>query len=325
MPRLARYILRRVAQGFVILAFVAVANFALLQCAPGDLVDVLAGEASVADAAYLAELRRKFGLDQSAPVQLAHYLGQVVRGDLGYSFRNNRTVASLILDRVPATLLLMVTSLLASIALAIVLGATAARYVNRWPDRVISVTALLAYATPVFWIGLMMIVLFSVKLQLLPSGGLLTLGRDLRGGAWIADLLGHLLLPCLTLSLFYVASFTRLMRASMLEVVRLDYIRTARAKGLSARRVITGHALRNAVLPLVTMAGVQAAAMMGGAVVVETVFAWPGIGRLAIEAILQRDFNLLMGILLVSSLLVIVVNLVVDLAYAALDPRIELA
>ncbi len=319
-----RYLLRRLLQGAVVLVFVAVLGFALLHAAPGDLVDVLAGEANVADAAYLAELRAKFGLDRPWPVQLAAYLGQLAQGDLGHSFRFNRSVASLILDRVPATLLLMVSAIVLSIALAIVLGTAAARHVNGWIDRTISVLALVAYATPVFWIGLMAIVLFSVHLQWLPSTGMITVGRKLEGLDWLADLAWHLVLPCLTLALFYVASFTRLMRASMLEVVRLDYIRAARAKGLAAGAVLWRHALPNAVLPLVSMAGLQVAALMGGAVVVETVFGWPGIGRLAIEAVLQRDLNLLMGILLLSSALVVLVNLAIDLAYTLLDPRVEL-
>jgi peptide/nickel transport system permease protein len=232
-------------------------------------------------------------------------------------------VVDIILERLPATLLLMVCAILLAFSLGVLLGVTAARHVNRALDRVISVVALLAYATPIFWIGLMLILLFSVRLGWLPSSGMETIGADYTGWARVVDLARHLLLPSVTLALFYMALYTRLMRASMLEVYGLDYITVARAKGVPERRVAYRHVLRNALLPMVTMLGLQVGSLLGGSVLVETVFGWPGLGRLAFEAVFQRDFNLLLGILLLCSVLVVLVNILVDLLYARLDPRIE--
>ena len=322
--RFLRFLARRLAQAALAVASIAVINFLILQLAPGDAADVLAGEAGAADPGYVAELRQRFGLDQPLPVQLGRYLLNIARLDLGYSFRHNMPVAALIAQRLPATLLLIVASLGIAFLGGIVLGATAARKVNTLTDNVISVLALLAYATPLFWLGLMLLILFTLKLDLLPGSGMITIGAEGTAIERTFDVLHHLILPAATLSLFYMATYTRLMRASMLEVFGMDYVRTARAKGVSERRVVYRHVMRNAVLPMITMLGIQIGSLLGGAVVVEVVFSWPGLGRLAFEAIFQRDFNLLLGILLLSSCLVIVVNLLVDIAYTRLDPRIEL-
>jgi peptide/nickel transport system permease protein len=303
---------------------IVVVNFFVLRAAPGDVVDVLAGEAGVATAEYVDNLRHLYGLDQPALVQLGRYVGRLLSFDLGYSFRFNTSVFELIAQRLPATLLLMGVSITIAIVLGVVLGATAARNAGRPLDGTISVFALLAYATPTFWIGLMLIVLFGVKLRWLPTSGMVSIGAGLTGAAWMLDVARHLVLPGLSLALFFVAIYTRMTRASMLEIHELDYIRTAHAKGLSDNRVTYVHVLRNAVLPVVTVAGMQIGALLGGSVLIETVFAWPGLGRLAFEAVIQRDANLLLGILFMSSLLVIAVNIVVDLLYAALDPRIQM-
>ena len=321
--RFLRFLARRLAQAALAVASIAVINFLILQLAPGDAADVLAGEAGAADPGYVAELRQRFGLDQPLPVQLGRYLLNIARLDLGYSFRHNMPVAELIAQRLPATGLLIIASLGIAFLGGIVLGATAARKVNTLTDNVISVLALLAYATPLFWLGLMLLILFTLKLDLLPGGGMITIGAKGTAIERMFDVLHHLILPAATLSLFYMATYTRLMRASMLEVFGMDYVRTARAKGISERRVVYRHVMRNAVLPMITMLGIQIGSLLGGAVVVEVVFGWPGLGRLAFEAIFQRDFNLLLGILLLSSCLVICVNLLVDIAYTRLDPRIE--
>jgi peptide/nickel transport system permease protein len=323
MRRLSRFVLRRILQVVPTVLLIVVLNFLILNSAPGDVVDVLAGEAGASNPDYVKQLRERFGLDQPLAVQLGRYLMHALTLDLGFSYRHNTPVLDLILARLPATLLLMAVSIVLAISTGIVLGVTSARFVNRPADGVISVFALLCYATPTFWIALMMIVLFSVKLAWLPTGGMMTLGVDLGGLALAWDVARHLALPAAALSLFYVAIYTRLMRASMLEVYGLDYVRTAYAKGLAEGRVAYRHVLRNALLPVVTMAGVQIGSILGGSVLVESVFSWPGLGRLAYEAIFQRDFNLLLGILLMCSLLVIVVNILVDVLYAALDPRIE--
>jgi peptide/nickel transport system permease protein len=209
-----------------------------------------------------------------------------------------------------------------AVTVGVVAGVTAARRHRRWLDTVISVGALLVYATPAFWLGLMLIVLFSVHLDVLPSGGMATIAARRTGLAYALDVLRHLVLPATTLALFYVAVYTRLMRTAMLEVARLEYVTTARAKGLDERVVAWKHCARNALLPVVTLAGLQLGHLLGGSVLIETVFGWPGLGRLVFDALLQRDLNLLLGILFVSSVVVVLMNLVVDVVYGVLDPRI---
>ncbi|BAF88649.1 ABC transporter permease protein [Azorhizobium caulinodans ORS 571] len=321
---LARFFARRLLQAVPVLLGIVIFSFVILHLAPGDAVDVMAGEAGTGDAAYMAELRAKYGLDQPLPVQLLRYGTQILQLDLGYSIRNNSPVRDLILQRLGPTLLLMSVSIVASVAMGVLFGAIAAIRRNTLLDDLISLVALLAYAMPIFWIGLMLIILFSVTLGVLPSGGFMDVARqDVGPLARAVDIGRHLVLPALTLSLFYFAIYTRLMRASMLEVMGLDYIRTARAKGLGAAKVTIRHVVRNALLPIVTMLGMQMASLLGGAVVVETVFNWPGIGRLTYDAVFQRDYALLIGILLMSSALVIFINMLVDLAYSWLDPRIK--
>ena len=315
---------RRLGQIVFIVVGIAVVNFFLLRLAPGDAADVLAGEAGAATPEFMAALRHQFGLDQPLYVQLGKYLGNVLTLNLGYSFRQGMPVSRLILDRLPATALLMA----ASIAFAVIGGATlgflAARRAGRLTDTIISVIALLFYATPVFWIGVMLIVVFSVWLDWLPVGGMATIEAGYHGIAYALDVARHLVLPAVTLGLFHLAIYTRLTRATMLQVYGQDFVRTAVAKGVSPGRIAVRHVLRNALLPLVTMLGMQLGSILGGAILVETVFSWPGLGRLAFEALFQRDLNLLLGLLLASSVLVIVVNIAVDLTYGVLDPRVEI-
>ena len=299
--------------------------FVLLHSAPGDVVDVLAGEVGAATPEYLAQLRQQLGLDQPLIVQFYKYALNILSFDLGVSLRTNQPVFQLILERLPPTLLLLGISITTAVGAGILLGVTAARNVNRPIDNVISLAALLFYATPIFWIALMMIVLFSVQLGWFPTGGMITLGARLSTWERILDVARHAVMPSAALSLFYVAIYTRLMRASMLEVQNSDYVRTAQAKGLSDGSVAWRHVFRNALLPIVTMVGLQVGSIIGGAVLIETVFAWPGLGRLASEAIFQRDFNLLMGVLVMSCVLVLVMNIVVDIVYALVDPRITLS
>src|SRR5215831_1328519 len=230
-----RFLVRRLAQAALTVVVIAILNFLLLHLAPGDVVDVLAGEAGAADARYVAELREKFALDQPIAVQLARYLGSLGRLDLGHSFRYQTPVFGLILQRLSPTLLLMVASLATAFVGGLVLGVTASRRARTLVDNVISVLALLAYATPLFWLGLMLIVLLTLKLGLLPAGGMYTIGAAETAAAHALDVLRHLILPATTLALFYMATYTRLMRTSMLEVLGSDYVRTAHAKGLSAR------------------------------------------------------------------------------------------
>ena len=319
-----RYVARRLALAVPTILTIVVLNFALIHLAPGDAADVLAGEAGSATPEYMAQLRQRFGLDKPLQVQLAVYLERVLTFDLGYSFRQNTSVSQLIATRLGPTLLLMLTVFALSVGFGVLLGAIAARNLNRWRDNLISILAVLAYAMPAFWAGLMLIVVFSVKLAWLPVSGMEEVAAFNEGWARVVDIARHLVLPAVTLTLFYLALYTRLMRASVLDQYAMDYVVTARAKGLTERQVAWRHVLRNAMLPVLTMAGVQVGALLGGAVVVETVFAWPGLGFLAYESLFARDINLLLGIFFISGCLVVVVNLAVDLLYSLLDPRIEL-
>ena len=301
---------------------IVVLNFLLLKLLPGDAADVIAGESGSATVETMHALRAKFGLDQTLVHQLGSYLWHLAHFSLGNSPRYDMPVMQLILSRLPNTLLLMGVALSIAILAGVVLGTLMAHWAGRWPDRVLSVLALVFYSTPGFWIGLLAIVLFSVHLGWLPSGGNMTVGADLHGLASLADTARHVLLPALTLSTFFIAIYARLTRAAMLEVQRQDFVRTAQAKGLHPWKVTIKHVLRNALMPLITMVGMHFGTLLGGAAVTETVFSWPGLGRLALDAVLARDFSVLLGVLLLSSLMVIVANVVVDLLQAWLDPRI---
>ena len=321
MPVLA-LALRRLAASVPTLLIILAGLFLLLQLAPGDTVDALVAQMGGGDAAMIAQLRQLYGLDASVPVQLRRYLWRLVQLDLGYSAIYAKPVLDVILERLPATLLLMVSALSFAFAAGLVLGVLAARRVNHWPDTMISTLGLVFYATPSFWFGLMGIVLFSIHLAWLPSGGFETIGSGLTGLARVLDIARYLVLPTMTLALGFLAVYLRIMRASMLEVLSLDFVRTARSKGLAETAVVVRHVLRNALLPMVTLVGLQAGTMLGGSVVVERVFALPGLARLAYESVVQRDLNTLLGIVFISAVLVIVINFVVDMAYARLDPRI---
>ncbi|MFO1082261.1 MAG: ABC transporter permease [Reyranellaceae bacterium] len=304
---------------------IIVLDFLLLQLMPGDAADVIASESGVATAETMAALRTRFGLDQPLLTQLLNFLGHLAQFDLGYSPRYNMSVMDMIMTRLPGTVLLMTTALSLALLLGIVVGSVMAAYVGRWPDRVLSVVVLLFYSMPGFWVGLMAIVLFSVTLGWLPSDGSMTVGATLTGWALIKDRALHLILPALALASFFVAVYARLVRTSMLEVQRQDFMRTAHAKGLHPFLIQLRHALRNALIPVTTVAGMHLGNLLGGAVVIESLFGWPGMGRLALEAVLARDFSVLLGVLLLSSLLVIVANVAIDLLHAWLDPRIGAA
>ncbi|WP_398469973.1 ABC transporter permease [Tardiphaga sp.] len=314
---------RRLAASIPTLFLILIGVFLLLQLAPGDTVDAMMAQMGGGDANTARELRKFYGLDLSVPVQLGNYLLRLVQFDLGFSSIYGKPVATVIFERLPATLLLMTASLSFAFFFGLVLGVIAARGVNRWPDTLMSTLGLIFYATPSFWFGLMAIVVFSIYLQWLPAGGFEDIGAVQSGFERTLDIAAHLVLPTLTLALIFLAIYLRIMRASMLEVLNLDYVRTARAKGLDETRIVAKHVLRNALLPMVTLIGLQAGTMLGGSVVVESVFSLPGLGRLAYESVVQRDLNTLLGIVFVSALLVIFVNFLVDLLYARLDPRIQ--
>ncbi|QHI97059.1 ABC transporter permease subunit [Xylophilus rhododendri] len=315
----------RIVQGLLALVLIATANFMLVHSAPGDPVSIMAGEAGASDPQFVAQLRKQFGLDKSLPEQLGTYLTHVVQLDLGYSYRQQQPVVKLIMDRLPATLLLTGSAFVLSLIFGVGLGALASRHAGSWVDSVITVVALIFYATPLYWLAMMAVLVFTVQLDWLPAFGFFTVGADLHGFAKAWDIFQHLLLPSLTLALFYMAVYARMTRASMLEVAQMDFVKTARAKGVRPARIQRNHILRNALLPVVTLAGIQAGGMIGGAVLTETVFAWPGIGRLMFDALLQRDYNLLLGCFLFTAAMAVLFNLITDLVYTLVDPRIELS
>lgn len=324
MERL-RYVGGRIVQALPTVIFIACLNFLLLHLTPGDVVSVLAGESGGATPEYLAELRSRFGLDRPLYIQLFLYIKNLFALDLGYSFRHAMPVFELIMQRMVPTLLLMLTTLAVSIGFGVMLGLIAAVKRGTWLDNIISLCALISYATPLFWIGLMLILVFSLKLGWFPTSGMEQVAAFHEGWNRVWDIARHLVLPTVTLSMFYLAVYVRLMRSALLEQTTLDYVTTARAKGLDENAIVLRHMLRNAALPVVTMAGVQVGGLLGGSVVVEAVFAWPGLGSLALASLLSRDYNLLLGIFFVSACLVIAVNILIDLVYTMLDPRIDFA
>ena len=324
MNRTFRAVRRRLLQMLPVVLGIVAINFLLLNLTPGDLVDVMAAEEQISDPQVLAQIRAEYGLDKPLREQLFNYVWNIVNLDLGYSFRHSQPVWDVIVQRLPATLILMSVSMALALFFGVLAGVVASLKVNTLYDNLISVVAIVFFAAPSFWIGLMMMVLFSVKLGLLPVSGMFTIGADYSLAGEIWDVTRHLVMPSVALGLFYAAIYARVMRASMLEVFGLDFIRTARAKGLGRNRVAFKHVLRNALLPVVTLFGLQLGTMLAGSVVIESVFSWPGIGTLVFEAVLTRNFPLVMGVLLFGSILVVIANLAVDLIYMRLDPRIEL-
>lgn len=316
---LAGWVVKFVAVVLIIATF----NFILVHAAPGDPAQVIAGQSGASDEKLLTQLRAEYGLDKPYPVQLANYLGRVLTLDLGYSYRQQRTVSSLILERLPATLLLTASAFLLALLSGVILGTLAGVRAGKWSDTLLTVVSLLLYATPVFWLGLMLVLLFSVQLEWLPAFGYVTIGVEMNTFERALDIGRHLLLPAVSLAAIYLAIYTRLMRSSVLDVTHQDFIKTAKAKGLKQGAIIIRHILRNAMLPIVTVAGMQAGALVGGAVVIETVFAWPGLGRLIYDALLQRDYPVLLGVFLVMSVIVIMLNLLTDAIYRVIDPRVS--
>lgn len=315
----ALWIVRLVAVVLVIATF----NFILVRAAPGDPAQVMAGQSGASDPKILADLRHDYGLDKPYYVQLATYLKRIVTLDFGYSYRQRRPVLTLIGERLPATLLLTITAFALAVLIGSALGAAAGLFAGSAADSIFTLVSLILYATPVFWLGLMLVLLFSVTLGWLPAFGYETINAKLTPFEHAMDVLKHLILPASTLAAIYLAIYARLMRSSIIEVAHQDFIKTARAKGLSSASIVVHHMLRNALVPVVTVAGMQAGALIGGAVVVETVFAWPGLGRLTYDAVLQRDYPVLLGIFLILSVIVILFNMATDLVYRMIDPRMS--
>ena len=316
-------ILQRVAYAVALLAAVLVMNFSMIHLAPGDVADTIAAASGGADAEQMAEIRADYGLDQPFVVQLGRYMARVAMLDLGQSYFYNRPVVDLIAERLPATLLLVVSAQVLALALGTAMGVFAAKNPKGVLSYVVTFFALFGYAAPVFWTGILLLIAFSLKIPLFPVAGMMDVTLDAGPIRRAVDVAHHLVLPMVTLASIFLALYSRLCRASMLEVLGSDYVRTARAKGLSAREVTVKHALKNALPPVVTLAGLQFSAVISGAVLVETVYSWPGLGQLALTAILSRDTPTILGILFFSALVVVVGNLVTDAVLRAIDPRLR--
>lgn len=319
-----RFLTSRLLQGFAVMALVVSTNFLILQLVPGDLVDALSGMSEMT-AEQAEEMRVRYGLDQPSIVQFGRYVAQLAVFDLGYSYRNAAPVIDVLMMRLPTTLLLMTLSVIVSVSVGTLMGVAAARNSGKWQDSLLSTIALILYATPVFIVAVVLLLVFGVWLNWLPVSGIITIASRATGIEYFLDVARHMVMPVLTLSTFYIAIYMRLTRSSLLEVMHLDFVRMARAKGLSSRRVIYRHALGNALLPIVTMVGLQVSALMGGAVLTETVFSLPGLGRTAYDAVFNRDINMLLGVMFISSLAVVCVSLIVDIIYIFLDPRIKIS
>jgi peptide/nickel transport system permease protein len=316
-------VIRRIVYGLILVFAVILLNFILIHIAPGDPAEMLAGEMGGATQEIMASIRTAYGLDKSIPEQFLIYLGRMARCDMGTSFYYNQPVTQLILQRIPATLSLSITALLVAIFLGIILGTIASQNPQGWFSGLVTVGSIAGFAAPVFWVGIMLLILFAYLVPLFPSFGIRTVA--LTGGPIVQtlDYLHHLVLPAITLAIVFLAQYSRLMRASMLDVLGSDFVRMLRAKGLSERVVVYKHGMKNAILPVITIAGLQFSMVFGGAIIVETVFNWPGMGQLAYESILRRDHPLLLGILFFSAIIVILVNIITDLSYRLLDPRIK--
>ncbi|MCZ2858537.1 ABC transporter permease [Blastococcus sp. VKM Ac-2987] len=309
------YVLRRVGQSAVVLAGVSVIVFALVHLVPGDPVRLALGT-RFSQESYDA-LRERSGLDQPLVEQFFTWFGRALTGDLGVSFRSGETVTSQIAERLPATLTLAFASILVALVIAIPLGTVSALRPRSIVDRVATVISQFGISVPDFWMGIVLILVFAGTLGWLPSGGYVPISED--PGAWLQ----RLLMPALVTGVVSGSVITRFVRSSMLEALGSDHVRTAQAKGLPTRQVFTWHVLRNALLPLVTVTGVQLAYLLSGVVVVEIVFSWPGLGQLALQAVQARDYPVLQGAILLFAVVFLVINLVVDLLYTAIDPRIR--
>jgi peptide/nickel transport system permease protein len=318
-----RYILKRVLQAIPVIFSIIIIVFIMVQSAPGDIALYFIGKETPTPA-EVAEVRRRYGLDKPLWTQFTIYISKVIKLDLGYSWGYGAPVIRVIAQRIPATLLLILTSFIFSLSFGIILGAVAARKQGGVFDLASSLSLVTLYSTPTFWGALILILFFAVNLRLFPTSGMIGIGGGL-GLKRIIDILYHLFLPSLSLSIFYMLGmFFRITRSSVIEVSGEDFITTAKAVGFDDNTVFIKHALRNALLPVLTVAGMEMGYLFSGALMTETVFAWPGLGRLTYESIISRDFPLLMGCYIIASLAVIVANLATDILYTFFDPRVKL-
>jgi len=315
-------LLVRSVYAIILLTAVLILNFSMMHLAPGDVADTIAQANGGADAEVLEAIRAEYGLDQPFLVQLGRYIGNVMQLNLGYSFYYREPVTELIIQRLPATLLLVFSAQILALLVGVFLGVVSAQKPNGLTSHFVTFIALFGYSAPVFWTGILLLIGFSLQFQWFPVAGMRDVTID--GGFWIKswDVVVHLMLPMITLASVFLALYSRLTRATMLEQLRTDYVRTAYAKGMPHLKIVYQHALKNALSPVITLAGLQFSAVISGAVLVEAVFSWPGLGTLAFTSILARDTPTILGILFFSALVVIIGNLLTDLAQRLVDPRI---
>ncbi len=314
---MGRYVFSRLFQSVVLVIFVSMLTFLLIHSAPGGPAVLVAGDMTKTQ---IEQARQELGLDDPIPVQYARWASHVLKGNLGMSYSQGLPVGQLIIRRLPETLELVLTGLALAVVVGVMIGIVSARKQYSLIDQLSTGFAFFGMSVPVFWLGLMLIILFSINLQVLPSSGSYTLGAP----ATILDRLSHLVLPAIVLATANLAQIARYTRSSMLEVLNADYLRTARAKGLKERVVMNQHALRNALIPIVTVVALMVPRLVSGVAITESVFAWPGMGQLAVDSAMQRDYPMVMGITLMVSILVVITNFLTDLSYLALDPRVKL-
>ncbi|MCX8193025.1 MAG: ABC transporter permease [Nitrososphaeria archaeon] len=320
MSPLLIFIIKRILQYVPMIFAVIIITFILVNLAPGDPTFILVGE--VGDEEFVRAARARLGLDRPLHERFLIYISNVLKGDLGYSYLRSEPVAKLIVDRIPATLLLVLTAMFFSALIGIIIGTIAAARKGIL-DVSLSTLSILGISIPYFWLGQIILIIFSVWLGLFPLGGMVTVGRTYQGIEYVLDVIHHLFLPVMTLAIFNLAYTTKITRGSVLEALTQDYIVTARSKGLPEARVIFRHALRNALIPVVTYTGFNTGVLLVGAILTETVFAWPGMGSLLYDSIRLRDYPVILGIFIYGSIIIIIANLIVDLVYGILDPRIR--
>jgi peptide/nickel transport system permease protein len=318
---LGGFALRRLGSAVPTVFMVLLLGFVATRLAPGDPVLMMAGDHAPPE--LLAELRTRFGLDRPLPEQFLLYLLGIAAGDLGFSFAQQQPVIELVAERMPATLLLIGASIVLALVFGVALALLAVAFLNRVPDTLLSALSMIGYSVPVFWLAQLLIFVFAVKLDLFPTGGMHNFRAPSEGIERLLDLLHHLALPALNLGLIYTALIARLTRAEMAEILTQDHVLTARSKGLSATAVLFRHVLRNALGPLLTMTGVLVGTLFAGAIFTETVFSWPGLGRLLYDALFARDYPVIVAMFLLTSLALVATNAVVDILYSVVDPRIR--
>lgn len=320
---MTKYLIRRLIQAIPLLLVISVLTFAIIEIAPGDASQMYINPERGADPEYLAQVRSSLGLDQPVYVRYFSWLTTTLSGDFGFSLRTRRPVVQEVGDRLPNTLLLSGTALVLSFVIAVPIGVISAVKRYTWVDYLLSTLALVGISVPIFWAALLLLQIFAIQLGWFPASGMVSVRDSFTGARAALDVLHHLILPAIVLSLAQVASWSRYQRSALLDVLDQDYIRTAQGKGLPQRRIMIVHALRNALIPMITLVGISIPSVITGAYITETIFSWPGIGRLGVTAVSGRDYPVIMAVTMLSALLIVFGNLLADIAYAWADPRIR--